>query len=345
MAVYTLNPLDDGRWTAFITGHPHASVFHSVGWIQALKRTYHYEPVVYTTTPPDRPLTNGILLCRVDSWLTGRRMVSVPFADHCEPLVESGTDRAELLDALRSSTGHGWNYVELRPRHPDGWIEPGEEPDAVFRLHTLDLRPSLDELVGRFHKSTILRKIRRAEREGIEYEEGRSAPLLDEFFRLMLLTRRRHGVPPQPIEWFANLLDCVREAKLVVARWRGEPVAAMLTILHGRTLVYKYGGSDSRLHPLGAMPFLFLRAIAEAKPHGAITLDLGRSDLHNQGLIRFKERLGASSTALAYQRISHQNRRRRTVVWRPTRLAGRVVSRLPDWLFVSAGRFFYPHVG
>ena len=70
MTVHTFNPLQDFRWAEFVGGHPAASVFHSPDWIEALHRTYRYEPVVYTTSPPAEEPTNGILLCRIKSWLT-----------------------------------------------------------------------------------------------------------------------------------------------------------------------------------------------------------------------------------------------------------------------------------
>jgi len=68
---------------------PRASVFHSRGWLEALKRTYGYEPIVLTTTP-DGPLSNGLVLCRVKTWLS-RRLVSLPFSDHCDPLLNGAT--------------------------------------------------------------------------------------------------------------------------------------------------------------------------------------------------------------------------------------------------------------
>ena len=37
----------------------------------------------------DGELANGIVFCRVESRLTGRRLVSLPFSDHCDPLVDS----------------------------------------------------------------------------------------------------------------------------------------------------------------------------------------------------------------------------------------------------------------
>lgn len=86
--VHTLDPLADGRWKTFVEQHRDASIFYTPGWLQALRKTYGYEAVVYTTSAPDEPLTNGIPFCMVDSWLTGRRLVSLPFSDHCEPLVD-----------------------------------------------------------------------------------------------------------------------------------------------------------------------------------------------------------------------------------------------------------------
>src|SRR5262249_10182222 len=97
---YNLDPLRDPRWPEFLETHPRASVFHTPGWLTALRRTYGYEPVAYTTTPPGTNLTNGIVFCKVNSRLTGRRLVSLPFSDHCEPLVESSEDLQPLLQSL-----------------------------------------------------------------------------------------------------------------------------------------------------------------------------------------------------------------------------------------------------
>src|SRR5205085_3632500 len=81
--VYHVDPLKDPRWPRFLEGHPRASVFHSPAWLNALFKTYGYKSIVYTTCRPDEELRNGVVLCRVESWLTGRRLVSLPFSDHC----------------------------------------------------------------------------------------------------------------------------------------------------------------------------------------------------------------------------------------------------------------------
>src|ERR1041385_3248588 len=147
---YTFNPLEDIRWEEFVQRHPRASVFHATGWLWALHRTYGYEPLVYTTARPGATLTNGIVFCRISSWLTGRRMVSLPFADHCELLVESCEERKELFDSLQQALDQErLQYIEMRPLSMDLSAEPLLQTSNLYCFHTLDLRPSLESLFQR----------------------------------------------------------------------------------------------------------------------------------------------------------------------------------------------------
>src|SRR5438045_5412927 len=49
---HEINPLADSRWGEFLHRHARASIFHTPGWLEALQRTYGYEPVVFTTSRP-----------------------------------------------------------------------------------------------------------------------------------------------------------------------------------------------------------------------------------------------------------------------------------------------------
>ena len=117
MSVYTVDPLRDPRWPGLIRSHPRASVFHTSGWLEALQRTYGYEPVAFTTSPPRSELKNGVVFCYVRSAITGARLVSLPFSDHCDPLVDGPQELATLCDPLlEQRRARGWSYIELRPR-------------------------------------------------------------------------------------------------------------------------------------------------------------------------------------------------------------------------------------
>src|SRR5207249_8091872 len=134
--------------------------------MDALRRTYGYEPVAYTTSPPCTMLDNGWVFCRVRSWLTGRRLVSLPFSDHCDPLVQESEHVEELSRALkRERDEHRWNYIEYRPFSAEP-IMKGFESFKRLCIQKLDLRPDLEQLFHGLHKDSTQRKIRRAEREG-----------------------------------------------------------------------------------------------------------------------------------------------------------------------------------
>src|SRR5262245_45932529 len=100
MSIHQIDPIRDARWDEFLLRHPYASVFHKPAWLEALKDTYGYESVVLTTTKDGQPLKNGIVFCPIKSWLTGARIVSLPFADHCQPLVDGPRDLADLYSSL-----------------------------------------------------------------------------------------------------------------------------------------------------------------------------------------------------------------------------------------------------
>lgn len=152
---YSLDPLSDSRWPGFVHDHPRSSVFHSLPWLEALRRTYRYQPVAFTTSPPGAALQNSIVFCSIDSWLTGRRLVSLPFSDHCEPLFdfESESDMTAIRDLLlEESRRKKLRYVELRPLNSPALVGLGLRCCRNYIVHRLDLTPGLDVLYRNLHK-------------------------------------------------------------------------------------------------------------------------------------------------------------------------------------------------
>ena len=115
LCCYQLDPTRDSRWAGLVERHPRASVFHTVGWLKALQRTYGYEPVVFTTSSPTGDLNNGVVFCHINSWLTGQRLVSLPFSDHCEPLCDSAEDLNFLIRYLQTALEHRVRRLGARP--------------------------------------------------------------------------------------------------------------------------------------------------------------------------------------------------------------------------------------
>jgi hypothetical protein len=349
MQAYQVDPTRDARWMEFVWRHPKAGVFHTVGWLEALQRTYGYEPVAFTTSSPTDELKNGLVFCRVNSWLTGRRLVSLPFSDHCEPLCDSAQDLYFLIHSLQTQLeSQGWKYLEVRPRDWNfGQLGDGISflRGAKYYLHTLDLRPDLDEVFGNLDKDSVQRRIHHAERAGLVEKCGTSEEILKEFYNLFVITRGRHQLPPIPHTWFRNLIQSQGNAlEIRVAYKDDKPVAAILTLRFRDIFYYKYGCSDARFNSLGATPWLLWRAIQAAKSSGAKDFDMGRTEEGNTGLLTFKNHWVRHPKQLVYWNFPDVSGVGSVDGWK-VKMAKHVFSHMPRKLLAVSGRLIYRHIG
>ena len=345
-SIFRIDPLSDSRWPALLQRSPQASVFHSPEWLGTLHSTYGYLPVAYTTSPPDSPLENGWVFCEIRSWLTGRRLVSLPFSDHCDPLVDKPVEFGNFAHTLKETwRREGWDYVEFRPQDGSLSNEPEFELREPFYLHKVDLHLPLDQIFNSLCKNSIQRKIRRAERDALEYEEGSSESLINRFYFLFTRTRHRHGLPPQPLQWFSNLFSQFREKAVIrLASKEGQPVGATLMLRFKNVLVFKYSCGEPEHFKHGTMQLLLWRAIQDAKAKGLDELDFGRSDLGDAGLIEYKERWGALRSQTGYVRFSpFQSGPCRWFATRRNRSS--LLSYVPESVLQAAGRLLYRHFG
>jgi hypothetical protein len=322
-----------------------ASVFHQTAWLGTLARTYGYEPVAWCGTASNRQLSSAFVFCRVSSWITGTRLVSLPFSDYCDPLVGDVEEFDSIFGHLRAQSGERkYKYIEVRPLSPFATLNSGLRESASFCLHTLDLRKDLSQIFRGFHEDCIQRKVRRAQREKLSCEIGTSDELIRHFYRLLVRTRKRHNQLPQPFAWFKNLARSMGDRlRIRIAKKDGTPIAGLLSLRHRETVVYKYGCSDERFHKLGGVPFLFWDLIQDSKSSGAEQLDFGRSDWSQPSLILFKDRFGAERRSLSYFRLSDGRALSQASRFAPIVQAW--IPRVPDALLCMAGRVAYRHVG
>src|SRR6266849_8377115 len=80
-----VNPIQHPDWDAQLVSHPDYTFFHGAAWVKVLCATYRHKPLYFGLRGAGRVW--GLLpVLEVDSRLTGRRGVSLPFTDECLPL-------------------------------------------------------------------------------------------------------------------------------------------------------------------------------------------------------------------------------------------------------------------
>ena len=223
-----------------------ATFFHTTAWARVLSESYGYKPLYFATIDNGK-LAGLIPVMEINSFLTGKRGVSLPFTDICHPVADTAANFQALMDRI-TEYGHraGWKFIGIR----GGTAQlQGVQHCAENFTHILALSEDETGLKKTFRESTQ-RNIRHAEKAGVEVRLSHTRDALVDFYRLHCMTRRLHGLPPQPWSFFSKIHEHViaREKGFVALGVHAGKTVAGAVYFHFRDrAVYKYGASD-RFH-------------------------------------------------------------------------------------------------
>jgi CelD/BcsL family acetyltransferase involved in cellulose biosynthesis len=343
MEVKFLNPIADPDWDRLVVSHPDCTFFHSAAWAEVLSKTYGHQPL-YFRCFQDGKLVALVPIMEVHSPITGRRGVCLPFTDFCDPLMFGEGASALTLDMLLEvARERKWDHFEVRGK----WsFEASAKPVMAFYGHKLDLRSGPASLLMRF-KSSTRRAVRKAERSGLTVKATRTREAILQFYRLHAQTRKRHGLPPQPLSFFLNIHEAVINPGLgfvVIASSGQHSVAAAVFFRFGQKAVYKFAASDARFLNLRSNNLVMWEGIRYLAQNGAEELDFGRTALSHNGLRRFKLGYGAKEEKINYLKFDAVLRPRATGFEADSDLHSAIFGRLPLALNCLAGALIYPHL-
>jgi hypothetical protein len=155
---------------------------------------------------------------------------------------------------------------------------------TVIPRHTPVLDITRDERALLAGMDGAERKIRKAEREGVEVTEARSLADVEAYHALSADTadriRTRSRFTELPLAFFVDIwrrMVPAGHARLFMARHRGELIAGNLFLIHGDTMLYYQGAStrDRAQTHRQAPAACFWAAIRAAKTLGLTRFDFG----------------------------------------------------------------------
>ncbi len=350
--VILIDPCLDPRWDRFVESHPFGWVAHLSAWKRVLESTFPHMKGHYLSLVDDKgDIQAGLPLFEVRSPITGNRLVSIPFATLCDPLVSQQGQFHVLVQCAKMLLGGlDGGYVEVRAHHSSPLLSDKDlRPRSLYSCHYLDLAPPPELLFRSFHRHGVRYMINKAERYPFELSAAENPAHLREFYELYVCTRRRLGLPPQPYSFFSELWKKLgpRDAILILlARIEGKAVAGlMLFRFRNRMSAEALGLKESSIDRAPSF-FLFWEAIKLAREQGCKVFDMGRTALDNHGLMTFKNRWGTKVVDLPQYYVFNGNRPPRPPL-SPSLIPAlrRVCSRLPMPIFELLGRACYRHMG
>lgn len=303
----TVDPLQIPNWDSLLARHPRAGPFHTAGWAKVLHETYGYFPQ-YLVVKRDQQLDSVVPLMEVKSWLTGTRGIALPYTDSCEPLGCDPVLKDKIFSHLIDlGEKRHWKYLEGR------WEKSGfaEAPAwNEFFIHDLHLDADHEGLFSRFDSATR-RSITGAKKRGVTVTIDQTLAGMKSFYRLHSRTRQRHGLPPQPFNFFRKIQQhlIARNLGMVILAKVEKTVVAAAVFLHfGTRAIYKFGASDLRFQNFRGNNAVMWEAIQWYCRNGFQSFDFGRSSVTNEGLRRFKLGWATNERKIQYVRYNFQQR-------------------------------------
>src|SRR5579872_4796034 len=108
--------LHDAPWSPRLAGQAQSCFSYQPAWHALIAKLYGYKVISLTTTNAEGQITGFLPLCTLSSPLTGRRLVSLPFSDHCPLLAEDEQRANDLIErAVHLALVRKARYLELRP--------------------------------------------------------------------------------------------------------------------------------------------------------------------------------------------------------------------------------------
>lgn len=344
-----VDPLQYPEWDELVLSNPNYSFFHSSCWAKVLCESYNYTPY-YFIIYENNDLVALIPIIEINSYLTGKRGISLPFSDYCEPLFIKENHYNKIMSCLVNYGRKAkWRFIEIR-----GGINSCKKEDITqsynvynYYLHNLDLTQGEEKIYSAIRSSTK-RNIKKAIQERVYVNSNSTLTSIIEFYRLNCLTRKMHGLPPQPYKFFKNLYDYVispGKGLILIAEYKEKVIAGALFLYFGKKIIYKFGASDRIYQSVRANNLIMWEAIKWSLQNGFDLFSFGRTDPDNKGLLQFKNGWGAEMKTVGYYRfnIKHNNKLKKQFKYRNN--INLSLKKLPIPLLKIIGKHFYRHIG
>jgi len=320
------------------------SFFHSKEWAKVFVETYQFTPTYFTYFENDK-LIAAIPIMLVKSWLTGNRLVSLPFSDFCEPLLK---DKASFEKIFSEIINHFQNeklrYIEFRSIKRRFPFET--ENYRTDLRHVLKLDKSEAELLKTFSENTK-RNIKKAKKAKLILKIMNDETGMKIFFDMNCETRKKHGLPPQPFSFFNSLLKNVIQegmGDILLAEKDSDYIAGAVYLKFGKKLLYKFGASYSKYFDLRGNNFVMWEAIRKYLAEGFEEFDFGRTELGHEGLKRFKLGWNSEELSIYTTRYNMVKKEFLTANIQTQGFHNIIFSRSPVFLLKLIGNTLYKHI-
>ncbi|MDD4465407.1 MAG: peptidoglycan bridge formation glycyltransferase FemA/FemB family protein [Dehalococcoidales bacterium] len=303
---YKVNPL---QWEEYVASKPDGKIYHLPQWNCVLANSFGYKPFNIFALDGNENVCGILPLMLVKSWLTGNRLVSLPFSHIGGPLFDFEAALIELIkEAIALKNRLRASNIEIRTIEGTETSDLTEETmkkagflmDETFSTFILDIT-NVEQNWKKLNPKSTRWAIRKAAKQGVVANRVPGVSGLKAFYKLNVETKSRLGVPAHPSAFFRNILNGLNENhSLYLAEYKQAVIAGMLNLEFNNSVIYGYSASTTKHRKYNATSLLIWAAIESAIHKGIKQFDFGRASRNDCGLSSFKKHWGAQQIPLKY---------------------------------------------
>ena len=284
------------RWDEFVSAQPGGRMVHLSGFKKAVEETYRFEPFYRAY------IKNGILEAVFPgffhrSLIYGRRILSQPFSEYGGILLSGDMgdeERREILEeffllAERALRVKHHSHLEMRnPLSPGVAGAPRFQTRILFKYAVRRLEHP--ESMWKALDSKDRNVIQKARGYGLSMaEEHGEDSLRKRFYPLYLMTMKRLGTPPHPLDYFLRLSLYLKDRmKVFLVYCRQTPIAAIVGWTVGQTVHITDMCSDAAAFFLKPNDFAVWEFLRWAYDSGHSVFDFGPVRYRGQEIFKKK---------------------------------------------------------
>ncbi|MCX7974663.1 MAG: GNAT family N-acetyltransferase [Candidatus Aminicenantes bacterium] len=340
------------KWDHFVLNHNNGWLTQHSTWAEVLSRCYKnvFPYRLALVNSNNGEITAGLSLFLVKSLITGKKLIAVPMATIHDPLVNSEYEFNALLQAavdLKLKTES--KCLKIKTFNSNKFLKSSNFSDVkVYLSHVLSLENDLQEIWKAFDRTCIRQNIRKLEKYKIKFRIASGYSDLDSFFGLYRMTRRLHGLPSLPKDFFRAIFDIYGPKKnslFILDEYNSIPIASVLIFIFKNRCSAEALGWDIRYKWLSPSTTIFWEAIKIAYNSGCRWFDFGRTAPANRSLIDFKRRWGTEEIEIPVYAYS-SDRTRKSLIQESglaRKFANIVFRDSPSPIYNSLSNLFYRH--
>ena len=339
---------DKTQWNEYVVQHESSSAYHQYAWLEAVNNAYGHSIAGVIAKCSKTGRVKGVfpaILMKIP--LIGKHICSLPYCDIGYGIADNEGVLDEmkrfLIKHLAQLSG---TKLEIRGVE-ENISEKSDLQNKKVRM-LLSLPGSSEALFSSF-KSKLRSQIKKAQKNGLTFETGRSHDLISAFYLVYIQNMRDLGSPVHAEKWFnAIIKNYDKNCLISVVYHDGQPIGGGLIIKSGSMASIPWASALRDFNHMAPNMLLYWSLLEHCANNNVKFFDFGRSTV-NEGTYRFKKQWGAKPQLLKWDSFDLEGKKLKPAsqAQQHSRLRPfieKVWCKLPLAVTVRLGRFVRPYI-